>query len=299
MKYNFFNSMGLFLIAILFITSCSDDDDSPTQATACSVLSLSFDSMEDLAGGGTETVNSDVTFTYNSEGNITSIKEDYDEEICQTPDDCVNDPFRGEVRVIYDGDLINGIRLFEDGQASDDTEVVLTYDANDRISVYAVTELNDGVVVDIDEYRFIYENDKVVKVEFWEAFSADEALVPDGSEEFTYTGNNITKVVTREVGGEISFEINTSYDDKTNPFFNQIALFAANIAFDETFQLANIFSENNPVSIRSEDFLDQDIDNATVTYQYNEFNVPTSIDYDETDDGFDASYTGIATINCN
>ena len=286
-----FNTVALTSFILIFaLSSCGDDDnDDPQNEAQCSVTNITMISAEDDGNGNTRADTAFVQINYDTEGRVLSIIENYKEEECTMTTNCQVDDSDYETHFAYNGSQIASIRFFEDNVELPDFSANVTYDG-DRISTYRTSE-----PADVDEYRFVYENERITRIEFWNGTSANSLALYE-TIEFSYTGNNITRTEYREENGDLTFAISATFDDRMNPNFNNFTLFPANLAFDDLYELPFLFSENNPVSITSDDRIDQEQFIAVVTYEYNEFGVPVSYSLAESgarDFSFDAEIVNV------
>lgn len=289
------SSFALILF-ILSLASCSKDDgEILLEKINCQTTAISSIQIDDDGNGNTSEFVSDVLITYDTNSNIASVKEDAEQEEC-TGASCTTDADIYETKLSYNRAKISNISFFENGVNSDDIIAQVTYDG-DYLKTYKLSELSDGVVVDIDEYRFVYENERIVKIEEWEAESVGEPLAFDRSMEFTYDGDNVTSSKELDSNGGVIFERKATYDDKINPLKGQMAIYFSEITFDDIHQLMFLFSENNPISIESEHFVDSENSTANVVYEYNELGVPMSYVYTITGD-INLVFNTIITNDC-
>lgn len=253
----------------------NDDDDNDDDSDDDECLIFTIYSEE---GDGDKIT---TTFEYDDEGNMVKMTE---------LEEWIED---GET--MTDTDELIG--TYEDGKlvsigSNDDGAVEILYDG-DKILKYVSSDTEDGAE-EIDEYRFVYDGDVVVKVENWDNYSGETAgeFVLYSYEEFTYTGSNLTKInqveVLDEDGEKELLEI--GYDDKVNPFKGNLFW----LFWEGDFEV--YFSDNNPTSLDEEYTYNGETEtySETVTYSYNDDGLPTEATYSDADGdswSYDLSYT--------
>ncbi|MEQ8237825.1 MAG: hypothetical protein RIA69_01365 [Cyclobacteriaceae bacterium] len=162
--------------------------------------------------------------------------------------------------------------------------------ASDKISKFIYQFEGES---EIDEYRFSYTGEVISKIENWDNYSGN---VPGeftlyATENFTYSGDNITQYSSAEIEGE-TFEAVIAYDDKKNPFQNSLGYFIWEL------DISAFYSANNPVSFEitySDDTSTEEY-TQTVAYTYNEDDYPTLRTY--TDEEGD-TYSEQMSYDCN
>ncbi|WP_421877047.1 hypothetical protein [Marinoscillum sp.] len=254
-------------------TDDSDDDTSDDGDCHIETIVIEWDTDD----------KSTTTFEYDADGNIvkiTDLEEWVEDGVAQSDTDVVTGEYE-------DGKLVSAEES-EDGQVYETYEII--YDG-DKIVKYIEEETEDG---SIDEYRFTYEGDQVVRVENWDNYSGDTQgeFVLYSFDEFTYTNGNITSIVGEDVleeNGE-SYSVDITYDGKKNPLKGNLLwmLWEGDIT--------DYISTNNALTYDEEYTYDGETEqwNTTITYEYNDAELPTKITYSDSEGdtwSYDLGYT--------
>jgi len=292
MKNTILKFTGAVLMVTAFI-SCNKDKVDPASNTnaildvpSCKVTSLRSESFH----LGTSTWTGLSTITYNADG---------------YPDKITNNNSDWSTTFVYSGGKLsklvesNGVDSYE-----------ITYEWNgDKIT----KRVSSDVYLDttyIDEHIYEYNGDKVSKIVNWDNYSGTVMgeMVEYGYEEFTWTGENITKSVyflNDFSGGRVEFikkkkkrkflnsgrtegfvEDGTgvyTYDDKLNPFQ----------FFGYIWGEASEMGKNNVLS--STYTYGTSTYSYSNTYEYNAENFPTK----KTEIDGDYTYVDTYTYDCN
>lgn len=125
--------------------------------------------------------------------------------------------------------------------------------------------------VEAQEVRLFYQDEKITKIEEWSSCQADETLCLSLTTSFTYSGDNVQKMSTlyENMGESYSLESSYSFDDKNNPFYNNLPLFIGSEQEDFSFLL----SKNNVISVSNVSSSDEEV-SETWEYEYNAFGFP-------------------------
>lgn len=224
-------------------------------STSCLISEISFDS--------------DKVFFTRENGNITSIKETYiDEDNGSQQEE--------ESTFTYTDDKLTGFT-----EVGGDSQYELIYTGDDLTTV---KESND--TEGDSEYRLTWTSGKLSLTQQWNTNAAG-TLVLNETLDITYDGDKATTITQTEAEtGEVTVK-NYEYDDKTNPFYNELAWFLYG---------DNFFWYLSPNNITKETSVGNWID--TWTYEYNEHGYPvtSTIDFLDLEDGstdtssFNSSY---------
>jgi len=251
-----YNLLLVLFACLMFAVSCVEDEVEPPlpdeqqeeeeieeeeeeQAEqACKITELSYAPGER------------VVFSYNADGDMASLTTYSDNEI----DDKLTFTYT-------DGRLVKGTS--ESGGTVD-----VEY-ADEEISKFVYKFEGDS---DIDEYRFTYTGGKLSKIENWDNYTGDVAgeFTLYGTENFTFTGDNITEYSAVDVDGE-TFDAVIEFDDKKNAFQNNVGYFIWEL------DILGFYATNNPISVEAtySDGTSTEVSTQTVAYTYNDDDYPT------------------------
>lgn len=128
---------------------------------------------------------------------------------------------------------------------------VYTYNPDSTLSKVEVFAAAGGTQATQPAYRYLFEwtARQLIKLDFL-ADTTGTGVVPITEEYFTYTGNNISRVIYRELDGSYSDTTNLSYDANLNYFQKNPVLILADIFFQDFtgIGMALSLSENNVTS---------------------------------------------------
>jgi len=308
------------LAALVPLASCDKEekgtDDPTTVDLACKITNVSSSYLYEGEGYSEES-SSEMVFSY--EGDLLKkVVDSYSYEYCY--DDgvggqiCELSEGNEEYRFTYEGELVTKLGFYEDGILYG--EGLIEYSGN----IISKLVAEDGS--DIDEYRFVYSNGKVSKIENWDNYSGTAGeFVLYAYTSFTWSGDNIVKEegfdVFEEGGRKLpktnrffnarmsrilklnpnsrlaetkSYSSTYTYDSKQNPLMGSAFMF---IDLD-----ASTMGKNNPLTVSEIEYYDGGTYtyNSTYSYEYNDKGFPTKVT--NVDEDGDDQITFIE-YNCN
>lgn len=288
------------IVASIFTSCGSDDSSDSTPEVICRLNSANY-LLEELTSDFSTEEQSTLTVTRNPAGQITRVAENFTQEECEVDVNgnkvnCVTTTGLSQVDLEYSGNEISNITFNEDQLL----RAQISYEGGD-ISNYIRFELNDnGDTIDIDDFRLIYEDGRVVRVDRYDAINTVDDLQLVSTETFEYTGDNITTATLMQPNGDL-IEINTyTYDTNPNFLSGDIAYFINEVTFFDLTELPILLSSNNVITIEFDEREgDMDQSTANVTYTYDSNGYPTAINYDESGSDFAFAYDLTAAYECD
>ena len=178
---------------------------------------------------------------------------------------------RAEISYNSDGTLAE-LHQFDDAD-KEVMKLVYSYSGGKISEIEMFLDMGNGLK-SFGVYEYTFSGEHVTKVEMKMDILGTGTPIVASKTEFTYTGDNPTKVVEYEfdaatMGLKKTGEVEYVYDDKKNPFFN--------IGINFVFPDVQFFAKNNYTKMTVKDdagAVDQD-ESANITYEYNENGYPT------------------------
>lgn len=167
----------------------------------------------------------------------------------------------------YQEDKLEQVRFIDNGVMREE-KLEIQYENNQMKKWMVQTE---------QEVRLFYQGVKITKLEVWNSCEANGPMCLGSTIAIAYLGDNVQKISSsyESMANPYTLVNTYSYDDKKNPFYNNLPLFLGSEM--EDFSL--LLSKNNVISISSvsssgDDFTD------VVQHEYNalDFPVTTTVD---------------------
>ena len=232
----------------------NDVDESVAGPQGCQLTSFSIESETDV-----------YEWVRNEQNEVTMIKNTY------TDEDTGNEETES-LRFSYEGGKLTGAEWFSNGVFDGDI-LEVEYDGDNLSKIKEVNE--DG---EVSENRFFYTDGLLTKTEHWGDDTG--SLILESTSTITMSSGNITKVSDENTDGTTD-DTSFTYDDKTNPFQNDVASL---LYFD---YLPWYFSANNYTESVNE--YDGNTDTTTIAYEYNDDGFPIKLTEEDEVINFDYS----------
>ena len=240
--------MYLPMIIMVILTSCTDEEPA-VQSDPLSCLI----SKKVVDYGNSESLTSE--YIYGDEGKIIKIIES---------DKYNGGVERDETWFTYADGQITEVTYYDE-DVKEDLLTKVFYE-NNKLSKITSSEPDY-----YEEFRFIYQGEKINKVEVFEGDNQDD-LSKSKFITFTYTGENITKTEQFDSrdNDELKYLRTYTYDEAVNPFYKNYAWFIVKLDYME------LFSEANVITLKENDPVEEEYTSSN-SYDYNEQNLPISL----------------------